>query len=53
MEEQLYPCNYPGCKVMRTKAEGGTTFTVCDEHWDDHIKKFPSGYKVKDRSQVE
>ena len=32
--EELYPCAHEGCEVMRTKAEGGTTFTVCDEHWD-------------------
>ncbi len=32
--EPLYPCAHPGCTTMRTKAEGGTTFTVCDEHWD-------------------
>jgi hypothetical protein len=33
-DENLYPCITPGCKTMRTKAEGGTTFTVCDECWD-------------------
>lgn len=37
---RIYPCIYPGCKVMRTKEEGGTTFTVCDKHWG---KKFPKG----------
>lgn len=31
--EPLYPCARPGCKVMRTRAQGGATFTVCDEHW--------------------
>jgi hypothetical protein len=30
----LYPCAYKGCEVMRTEAEGGKLFTVCDEHWD-------------------
>jgi hypothetical protein len=41
-EEQksdLYPCAYPHCKVMRTKAEGGNIFTVCDEHWDSTANK--------------
>jgi len=32
-DEETYPCRHPGCDVRRTKAEGGTTFTVCDEHW--------------------
>lgn len=32
-EDRVYPCAHPGCKVMRTKTEGGTTFTVCDIHW--------------------
>lgn len=27
-----YPCKQ--CGVLRTKAEGGTTFTVCDECWN-------------------
>jgi len=34
-QQQLFPCAYPGCKTMRTAAEGGTTFTMCDEHFDD------------------
>jgi hypothetical protein len=34
VKEELFPCNYPGCKVMRTEAEGGNIFTVCDEHWE-------------------
>ena len=36
-EERIYPCD--GCGTMRTKAEGGTTFTVCDECWNKHRKK--------------
>lgn len=28
----VHPC--AKCGVMRTEAEGGTTFTVCDECWD-------------------
>ena len=30
--EPTYPCSE--CGTLRTKAEGGTTFTVCDECWD-------------------
>ena len=30
--ETLYPCL--DCDVMRTKAEGGTVFTVCEVCWD-------------------
>lgn len=30
--EPLYPCS--NCGVLRTKAEGGTVFTVCDACWD-------------------
>jgi hypothetical protein len=29
--ERIYPCD--NCGTMRTKAEGGTVFTVCDECW--------------------
>jgi DNA-directed RNA polymerase subunit RPC12/RpoP len=28
----VYPCL--DCGKMRTKDEGGTTFTVCDECWE-------------------
>lgn len=35
--EGKYPCN--DCGVLRTKAEGGTIFTVCDECWDKHYKR--------------
>lgn len=34
-DEQVYPC--ADCGVMRSKSEGGTTFTVCDECWDKHF----------------
>jgi hypothetical protein len=36
-----YPCN--DCGKLRSKAEGGTTFSVCDECWD---KKYPKERKV-------
>lgn len=32
----IYPC--ADCGVMRTEAEGGTTFTVCDDCWDKHFR---------------
>lgn len=31
-EPRIYPCDE--CDTMRTKSEGGTTFTVCDACWD-------------------
>lgn len=31
-EERRYPCDR--CGKMRTKAEGGTVFTVCDACWE-------------------
>lgn len=31
-DEPLYPCL--DCGVLRTKAEGGTVFTVCDDCWE-------------------
>ncbi len=37
-EEKTYPCI--DCGKLRTKEEGGNTFTVCDECWDKrHPKK--------------
>ena len=38
-ESQLYPC--AKCGAMRSKGEGGTTFTVCDKCWND--RQEPSG----------
>ena len=36
-EEKKYPC--AKCGLMRTKAGGGTTFTVCDDCWDEKEEK--------------
>ena len=36
-EEPLYPCD--DCGKLRTKSEGGTTFTVCEDCWDKHYAK--------------
>jgi hypothetical protein len=38
--EPLYPCD--DCGTMRTKAEGGTTFTVCDACWQKHYRRTPA-----------
>jgi hypothetical protein len=35
--DRVYSCQ--DCGVLRSKNEGGTTFTVCDECWDKHFKK--------------
>ena len=39
--ERPYPCAAPGCTVMRSEAEGGKTFTVCDKHWDEAYRAQP------------
>lgn len=39
--ESVYPC--ADCGEMRTAAEGGTVFTVCDACWD---KRWPSKVPV-------
>jgi len=37
-KEELYPC--AKCGKQRTKAGGGTTFTICDECWEiEHTAK--------------
>ncbi len=37
-------CDPDVCGKLRTKAEGGTTFTVCDKCWSKHYEK-PIGTK--------
>ena len=44
--ETLYPC--VDCGTLRTKAEGGTTFTVCDECWEKHYAKHQEGKRPND-----
>lgn len=42
-KDEQYPCDK--CGVMRTRAEGGAIFTLCEKCWDDHFKPpIPSGY---------
>jgi len=39
-DERKYPCDM--CGKLRSKNEGGTTFTVCDECWDkSHLEETP------------
>jgi hypothetical protein len=50
-EEKLYPCD--NCPTMRTKAEGGSTFTVCDPCWDKlHPAEPPAEEKPYDFAEV-
>ena len=34
LSNRIYPCD--DCGKLRSKAEGGTVFTICDECWDRH-----------------
>jgi hypothetical protein len=34
-DKKIYPCD--DCGKMRSKNEGGTTFTVCDDCWSKHF----------------
>lgn len=43
-DERIYPC--ADCGKMRSKNEGGTVFTVCDECWD---KRHPKKSSSKDQ----
>ena len=36
-DERIYPC--ADCGTMRSKNEGGTTFTVCNDCWDEPYRK--------------
>lgn len=40
-DKRIYPCDK--CGKLRSKNEGGTTFTVCDECWDKHFCKVKGG----------
>ena len=42
--ERIYPC--ADCGKLRSKDEGGTTFTVCAECWDKRYKKLPESAKL-------
>jgi hypothetical protein len=37
LKEELYPCIK--CGKLRTKEEGGTTFTYCEKCWDNEYKE--------------
>jgi len=48
--EELYPCDK--CGKLRTKAEGGTVFTVCDTCWNEKIDKPPTSLDwIKEASE--
>lgn len=36
-DDRVYPC--VDCGTLRSKNEGGTVFTLCDECWDKHYHK--------------
>ena len=36
-DDKVYPCS--DCGKLRSKNQGGTTFTVCDSCWDKHYKE--------------
>lgn len=36
-DDLIYPC--ADCGKMRSKNQGGTVFTVCDDCWDKHWNK--------------
>lgn len=40
MTDDRYPC--ADCGALRTKAEGGTVFTICDDCWDKHHPRHES-----------
>lgn len=44
-DARIYPCE--DCGKMRSRAEGGTTFTVCDACWDEHYAKMALKYPQK------
>jgi len=35
--DRVYPCMY--CGTLRSKEEGGTVFTVCDDCWEKRPAK--------------
>ena len=47
-KEETYPCMR--CGKLRTKEEGGTTFTVCDECWDN---KQETEEKMKKQDKID
>lgn len=48
--DEKYPCQ--DCGKLRTKDEGGTTFTVCDECWDKHYKAPPTEKNTPEKKLV-
>lgn len=46
LDDEVFPCHVRGCKTLRSVRQGGTTFTICDEHWE---AKYGRLAKVKGR----
>lgn len=46
-DDRIYPC--AKCGKMRTKAEGGTVFTVCEECWNTGPSEPPAALPVEER----
>ncbi len=46
-DDRIYPCD--DCGKLRSKNEGGTTFTICDSCWEKHYRKVakPDREKVR------
>jgi hypothetical protein len=44
-DDEVYPCD--DCGKLRSKNQGGTTFTLCDECWEKHF-----GYKKGEVNNV-
>lgn len=60
--DAIYPCDR--CGRRRTKAQGGTTFTMCDTCWDattpkpdnagdEVLRRYLAGYDAKDTTYSE
>lgn len=45
---ETYSCSFPGCTVRRTKEEGGSTFTVCEAHWNSRAGSAAPVRRVED-----
>lgn len=48
-DERIYACK--DCGKLRSKNEGGTVFTVCDECWDRHFQ-MKASYNKRNRGRA-
>jgi hypothetical protein len=49
-DEKIYPCY--DCGLLRSKKEGGTTFTVCDKCWERHYGESRTGKPRKSANDL-